>query len=192
MDIYTVTPQMLDKQGICSNGIFSDSKPRPLLPSGILGSTCAWFWWCCCNQNTSLEHSTHSSFPHWVSGSLKHSLPPLSLSTLYSAYFCDLHVAEIFVELNYFYTSLFMWPAFWGLFPLAGGWERSAHWGVLRASGTGVPCSGLDAHPLLAQGIFSQGRVEGCSPTLPPPPRPPPIPKCLGGDECDSLIMTVQ
>lgn len=67
------------------------------------------------------------SFPHRVSGSLKHSLPLLSLCALCSAYFCDLHVAEILVELNYFYTSLFMWPAFRGLFPLAGGWERSVH-----------------------------------------------------------------
>lgn len=186
MDIYTVTPQMLDKQGICSNGIFSDLKPRPLLPSGILGSTCAWFWWCCCNQNTSLEHSTHSSFPHWVSGSLKYSLPPLSLSTLYSAYFCVLHVAEIFVELNYFYTSLFMWPVFWGLFPLSGGWERSVHWGVLRASGTGVPCFGLDAPSSCLRDFQPGGQMRDV------PPHSPLSPKYLDGDECDSLIVTVQ
>lgn len=49
----------------------------------------------------------HSSFPHWVSGPLKLLLPPLSLCALCSACFCDLHVAEIFVEPNYFYTQAF-------------------------------------------------------------------------------------
>lgn len=32
---------------------------------------------------------------------------PLSGCPLPQAYFCDLHVAEIFVELNYFYTRAF-------------------------------------------------------------------------------------
>ena len=49
-----------------------------------------------------------ASCPHWVSGSLKPGPPPLSPGALCRcAYFCDLHVAEIFVEPNYFYTRAF-------------------------------------------------------------------------------------
>lgn len=51
---------------------------------------------------------TLPSRPHWVPGSLKPGPPPLSLRALCRcAYFCDLHVAEIFVEPNYFYTRAF-------------------------------------------------------------------------------------
>lgn len=139
--------------------------PTPPVPSGILGSTSAWFSWCCSSQDT-LRWSTPLLISSLVSGSLKHSLPTLSLCALCSAYFCDLRVAEIFVELNYFYTSLFMWPAFWGLFPLAGGWERPVHRGVLRASGIGVPCSVLDA-PSSCPGDLQPGGGMRPVPTFP-------------------------
>lgn len=37
----------------------------------------------------------------------------LSLWVLCGAYFCDLHVVEIFVELNYFYTQAFHVANIW-------------------------------------------------------------------------------
>lgn len=44
----------------------------------------------------------------WVLGSLKRWPPPFTLGALsHCASFWDLHVAEIFVELNYFYTQAF-------------------------------------------------------------------------------------
>lgn len=107
MDIYTVTPQMLVKQGICSSGIFSNLKPLLPPPSAILGFTSAWFWWCCSSQNTRLWGTPFT--PHFLTEfqALWSTCFLPSQCALCSAYFCDLHVAEIFVELNYFYTWAF-------------------------------------------------------------------------------------
>ena len=99
MDIYAVTPHMLDKQGICSNETFSDSKPFSpvaLWNPGLLSCLVLVMPW-------QPERSSVSSL-----GSLKRWPPPLTPGALsHCASFWDLHVAEIFVELNYFYTQAF-------------------------------------------------------------------------------------
>lgn len=134
----------------------------------------------------------HSSFPHWFSGSLKHSLPPLSLCALCSPYFCDLHVAEIFVKLNYFYTWAFHVASI--LRSVSFGWrlretcslrsvESFRYWGALLWAGC----------PLLSpRGFPARSGDEMCA--LPvSTPRPPAFRwRCMWLVNSDSLYEVLE
>ena len=102
MDIYVVTPHMLDKQGIYSNETFSDSKP--FFPIAFVESWAPFLL----NSGDAVAAGSLVLYPPRVLGSLKCWPPPLTPGAVSrGASFWDLHVAEILVELNYFYTQTF-------------------------------------------------------------------------------------